>query len=1094
MSETRASTKNITDTVNLSRELREEGKIDGQVKLYNVDEDEEFESDAQKFFDRTLMTQGLRESLIDLRDSLIDDSTANTHVLYGPYGSGKSHHMVTLYHCFTSPREAADWAADSIDGFSESLPSSATGVTVSLQDKQPNYLWEPLFDELGYEPSEGEFSGYPPIDTIEKAVGEKTVVYLLDELEDWFESLDEDKKSDNRGFLQSLLEAPGKSDLDLYNIVSVLREDSEVHNILNREKGSLVEINMNQKVDRREILHHRLIDSLETDDVREVVNGYVDAYEQSDHVDVPDGLRTEMVDSYPFHPVLMDALESRYFSDQDSQNQNTRGMIYLFSELLKAFHEDADWEYIGEKEELDGFRFDRDLITHGDIDALVFDDELSRIDFERQNVCAEDIAERISEDIDHGRRILNTILLYSLEPGEGEGADRSEISMGAYQSGDLISDIILDLESLYGEAWHLHRLNGKYAIRESKNPAALIENAAKEVPEKAAKAEIGDMVANKILGGRTHPVGFKEQTDEYDEVPDSKETKVVVSRTKWDEDEVKKVITNDGRGRQWRNTFVFVEPREDKEIKSGKGYIYKAKYIEGARQVLQDDSLDEEIRDSVREQKRDEESELRERLEVAYGEVLDMDDLLNDWDFPTRMGVDTYVGEEDALGYQKIVDAAAADPHDVKNKTWDSVSELFDRGGGNPSVEDVYEQFLMDPSMPIPESAGVVVDAVSESLQDKPVLIHDPNGGFSEEIEGITVDTVLIPEEDVEKWSVEEVEQDVRRRLSSEGKSVDVGSLELDLLEREDIWLVGGGDSHDVVMKAVGRLASEDKYVLYDGNEIVSKARPDTVIRDVSGAETVGASEIEDRIQSRIDEEGAADVSKILDEIRSDTAVYLPADETETAARQAVAEYLLDGYLLEAGGRYLESLEQRDPTVVKIVPTVTEGVGEKILEYIGGLGEGDKFTVTNIADRFDPSVTEDAVETFLLRNLGEDEPEYVVGPTGSDEPADWSPGFPFRVPEEEGWRFKYEGDDVADMRKEWREKSRGQEGKVSYGDVNMNLPDDMGVPDLFRGSIEVVKTNVDLSIESGETDGDVRDLFEKIPEEAENIQIEITFE
>jgi len=53
----------LKDTVTLSRELREEGQIDGQVKLYNVDDDDEFESDAELFFERTLMTQGLREAL-----------------------------------------------------------------------------------------------------------------------------------------------------------------------------------------------------------------------------------------------------------------------------------------------------------------------------------------------------------------------------------------------------------------------------------------------------------------------------------------------------------------------------------------------------------------------------------------------------------------------------------------------------------------------------------------------------------------------------------------------------------------------------------------------------------------------------------------------------------------------------------------------------------------------------------------------------------------------------------------------------------------------------------------------------------------------
>jgi len=103
MSEVDSLSRTLDDTVTLSRELREDGQIDGQVKLYNVDDENEFESDAELFFDRTLMTQGLREALSILRDSLTGEDPRGTHILYGPYGSGKSHQMVALYHCFDDP-------------------------------------------------------------------------------------------------------------------------------------------------------------------------------------------------------------------------------------------------------------------------------------------------------------------------------------------------------------------------------------------------------------------------------------------------------------------------------------------------------------------------------------------------------------------------------------------------------------------------------------------------------------------------------------------------------------------------------------------------------------------------------------------------------------------------------------------------------------------------------------------------------------------------------------------------------------------------------------------------------------------------------
>jgi len=148
MAQTGTLSNTLEDTVTLSRELREEGQIDGQVKLYNVDDDDEFESDAELFFERTLMTQGLREALSILRDSLTGDDPRGTHILYGPYGSGKSHQMVALYHCFDDPAAAGAWASDSVEGFDTALPESATPVTVAMQNEQYEYLWEPFFEAL----------------------------------------------------------------------------------------------------------------------------------------------------------------------------------------------------------------------------------------------------------------------------------------------------------------------------------------------------------------------------------------------------------------------------------------------------------------------------------------------------------------------------------------------------------------------------------------------------------------------------------------------------------------------------------------------------------------------------------------------------------------------------------------------------------------------------------------------------------------------------------------------------------------------------------------------------------------------------------
>jgi len=235
--------------------------------------------------------------------------------------------------------------------------------------------------------------------TIQEAVGDDTVAFFVDELEDWFDTLQGDRKSANKAFLQSLLESTALSDLELYTIVSVLREGSEVHDILNREQA--VEVNMNNQVDKREVLRHRLIDSVNEGAARDRQRILRRVRPSRWARRSPRRLAVGDARPVSVHPRSIPCFSTRltrYYADEG--NQNTRGMIYLFSKVLLQMQDQTD------------------LITHGDIDAIEFEDELAKINYERLNAATGDIKSRIDTDeVPHGRRILNTILLY-LNQGE----------------------------------------------------------------------------------------------------------------------------------------------------------------------------------------------------------------------------------------------------------------------------------------------------------------------------------------------------------------------------------------------------------------------------------------------------------------------------------------------------------------------------------------------------------------------------------------------------------------------------------------------------------------------------------------------------
>lgn len=1069
----------IDEVLTLSRELTEgDGLIKGQIRLYDVESDEDtLESSAERFFKRTLLTQGLEDSLKRLRDTLQGEDNNRLHEMYGPYGTGKSHQMVALYHCFASPDVVRSWSEGRIEGLADTLPNDTLPIVVSLQKTQYEYLWEPLFDGLDYEPDEEDYDeegGYPTIDVIQDAVGDRTVAFFMDELEDWFGSLSGRRKDANRGFLQALFETTSRPNTELFAFVSVLREGSDVHDILAREPDR-VQINMSNQVDIREVIRHRLVEpgSIDESAMEALVDHYIQTYADTDYVNMGDGLREEMYETYPFHPELVDSLRTRYFAETESGA--TRGMLYLFAKVLVDRYQGTD------------------LITHGEIDVVEYNDELTRINVEhaRADRCYDDVEERLTgAGIEFGRPILSTVLIYSLTPGLDEGATTSDIVMGTYHAGDRINDIIVDLERLQGEVYHLWRSEDRYVIREDENPRSLVKNAARDVSDDDAIELIGDTV-EKMFGSGSYAVGFN-GGGSLESVPDSQNLKVVVKNGPWDQESVAEIIKNQPAGRQWRNTLVFVQPKGGNTISTTsqqEKFLGKAKEVIGAQLRKTDESLSDEIRADIEELEEEYEGDLLTRLESAYGEIIDGDDLLNEFDLAAEMSLENFVPTEPVLDAGNIAAAAEADPFDLQRHVWDIVQDRLTTRS-RTTIAEVFEQFLMDPTYPIPGSVQAVVNAVENGLDEKPVLAHD-GGGFKRELRDLDRDTVLVLEDEVDRWTVDDVENALRQEFSGGTKEVDVGSFELDLLERTDVWIVDD-DPHDTIMRAVGRLATEDHYILVSGSEIISKARSDATLRDVSQATTIGTSEVKERIVKAIEAAGEADTNQVLIAIRNDTAVYLPKDETESVFRGSVSSLLTEDYQLRTDGDYVGSLGDRDPTAVVVVPMVPDEVGDRILDYIRDLDEEATFQVGRIHTDCAPDQSEAAVRHFILANLGKEDPHYVVGATGSEDPTDWFPGAGFRVPPEQGWTFEFQGDSAAELRNEWQRSH--ESGTIAYGTLSFTTNGNDAAPGIFGDTAEFQQAHADLQFELGQSHEVVTDVFEAIPDSSTSIQVTLQFE
>jgi len=160
------------------------------------------EGDPVWFFSHTYPTSVIKEVLEGIKEK-IEGVGPGVFPLDGYLGSGKSHILLTLYHIFRHPEEALFWFKKWGIDFPEIEDTIV--IPVPLQNVSYRDLWSPFFKALGKD-IEIEEEDWPKPNLIKKAVGDKNVLFLIDEIDNWYDAKSSQEKARVRGFLQSLSE------------------------------------------------------------------------------------------------------------------------------------------------------------------------------------------------------------------------------------------------------------------------------------------------------------------------------------------------------------------------------------------------------------------------------------------------------------------------------------------------------------------------------------------------------------------------------------------------------------------------------------------------------------------------------------------------------------------------------------------------------------------------------------------------------------------------------------------------------------------------------------------------------------------------
>jgi len=563
----------IKDIVRARKEVLE-GPFQGVIQTHKVDAKEKrLENNPREFLKITYPSSAIKRTLERIKEKLSGKSNQGGFLLVGPYGSGKSHTLITIYHLFNNPSLARDWGRRwKID---IELPEKSRSVIISTRRYDVDHLWEPIFKLLGKYDMLSKIKRFPTTDQIEEIIGDDTIAIFIDEIENWYGAFDPEKQAhlieQNETFLEHLLEVAADPTKKLFVFITFLEEKEGLKKIFNRTKPMRIDVSPIEE--REKVTLHRLFEDIESVDeskVETVVEEYINAYSEPIKIDDTQNYKRRMKRTYPFHPLLLDTLFQIY--EAAAERQDIRGMLNVLADAVRDTYER------------------KDLILVSDVDENAF----RGIDLKLIEKYEFDL-ERV-KDIGFAKEILKTILIFTLNE-KTRGATESDILLSIFSptEGHTLNSILMDIENIYGKPHYLHKENGVYLFKHELNIYALLEKEKDKITEEDVRKRIAEIMKKDIFDNKVFVFGF-------DEIPDHNKVKIVVLPESWGvNDELKAKLSEFYKGKIWQNTYILVLPdvntifsfeilEKGKRLKAAENLMRQVKNEEGKlRKIIQEE-------------------------------------------------------------------------------------------------------------------------------------------------------------------------------------------------------------------------------------------------------------------------------------------------------------------------------------------------------------------------------------------------------------------------------------------------------------------------------------------------------------------------
>ena len=570
--------------------------------------------DPVSFLSQTYFTESLTQMLQEVASRLNGGDGASVTEVQTPFGGGKTHALLTFYHMVNSPREAMSVEGARAALGDETIPANARVLVFDGQEygvdpwhKENGASVSTMWGELASQVDAGLYSrllgssdnsGTAPGNRAFGELLEKAspCLILIDEVVSYLVKLkfSNTRRSQNLyrqtvQFLQETLQLAGNV-RGICVLLSLPKSRQEFGGLdpqqLQRELQIMEELQprADRVVSKRTpindeeiylLMSRRLFKPTDSDAAHKVAQAYREIYErtpgQYDNTVLSTDYLKQQVNSYPFHPELIDVLYKKWSTSSDFPR--TRAVLQLLANIV------ADqWLNRGEAYAIQSghINLERERIrtrvvsaagSGGGYDAVVASDIIggdAHADYQDQKRGGEYAVHHIS------RGVATTLLAHSFGGRMRLGASPQELRLGNVAPNVGPEYVREVLDSLEQSLWYVHREGELLRFQTQPNIYRVIA----ETASNQSLETVADRLKEELNKAAGQVLGFRVLTwpDADGAIADSPEPTIALLNHRYavttdergqptDWDAIERLWDRVGSGlRTYRNSLVLVAP------------------------------------------------------------------------------------------------------------------------------------------------------------------------------------------------------------------------------------------------------------------------------------------------------------------------------------------------------------------------------------------------------------------------------------------------------------------------------------------------------------------------------------------------------